>query len=313
MFILGIFIFIILQAFFVASEISFISCDLVKLNYYKNEGYKNAQKVYNLLLQPERFLATTLIGVNLSLVAASCILTFFLIKLNVHESSLWVTIFFTPVVVVFSELIPKNIGRYFREDFCFLSVDVVVFFERMFLPIINVIEIVNKFLIKIFVGKVRKRSLFVAKEEIKLLIKEAEETGGIDKSEREAIDKVFDFTKTKIKDIAVRLDRVIGPDYNDSREKILEFTRKTRFTRYPVFKESKIIGYITIYDLFYNKGNWQNFIRPITNIDAHESLYSVFKNLKSKRKNIALVLDNGKPFGIVTLQDLMQAIMTSII
>ncbi|MCM8786665.1 MAG: CNNM domain-containing protein [Candidatus Omnitrophica bacterium] len=313
MFALGIFIFILLQAFFVASEISFISCDLVKLHYYKNEGHKKAEKVYKLLLQPERFLATTLIGINLSLVASSCLLTFFLIKLNIPESSLFATIFFTPIVVIFSELVPKNIGRYFREDFCFLVVDIITFFEKMFLPIINIIEIVSKFLIKIFVGKVRKRSLFVTKEEIKFLIKEVEETGGIDKKEREAIDKVFDFTKTKIKDITVRLDKIIGPQYNDSHDKILEFTKKTRFTRYPVFKDSKIIGYITVYDLFYNKGDWQNFIRPIIKIDAQENLYQVFKNLKSKKENIALVVENNRPFGIVTLQDLTKAIVNSII
>ena len=307
-------LFVVLHGIFAASEISFISSRLHNLRYRANKGDKNAKKVYELLLKPERFLATTLVGTNISLVLSSSLLTFFLIRIGVKDSNIWMTVVFTPFIVIFAELIPKNIGRFLREDFSCNVVKIIDFSEKIFLPIVGSIDIINKYLVKFFIRKPKKRSLFVTKDEIRLLIKQIEKDGGIDRGEKEAIDEVFGFKSDKIRDIFVQRKNISAFDYTDSRETILKGLNKRKFTRYPIFKNRRIVGYINIYDLFYNpKENWQSFIRPIAKVGFNQNIQEVFTRLKNDKENLAMVIKGNKEYGIVTIQDIIGEILTVIV
>ncbi|MCK4519599.1 MAG: DUF21 domain-containing protein [Candidatus Omnitrophica bacterium] len=323
LYLFGCLIFVILQGFFAASEISFISSSALKLRHRQNKGDEKAKKVYEFILNPERLLIVTLVGTNISVVLSSSFLTFFLINQGVKASSLWITFVFTPIVVIFAELIPKNIGRFFGEGFSCQVVDLISFFEKLFLPIVKSIGTVSKFLVKIFAKKAKLRSFFVTKEEIKFLVKEREKEGGIDKGEKEAIEEVFDFRSDRIKDVCVRAGKIVGFDYTDSYKTLLGIVKKYRFTRYPVFKNKEIIGYVNIYDLFYEETlqlssdpaacDWQQFIRPIAKVGVNQKLHQTFTRLKSQKESIALVLKGKKPYGIITIQDITREITTSII
>jgi CBS domain containing-hemolysin-like protein len=310
----GCLFFIILQGFFAAMEISVISSSPLKLRHRQVKGDRKAAKVYQLYLQPERFLATTLVGINLSLILSSSFLTFLLIHMGVHKSNVWTMIFFTPLVVIFGELVPKNIGRYFKEDFNCSLISIFTFFEKLLSPVVNNIESVSKFLVSVFIGKVRKRSLFVTKEEITYLVKEAEREGKIDRGEKKAIEGVLEFRDKRVKDVCMRLNKLVTLDYLDSQANVLEKVKKGLFTRYPVFKDKEIIGYVNIYDVFYNHDNsWLSLIRPIAMMDANQNLYDALIALKAKKENIALVLEGKKAYGMITLQDLVREIINSVI
>lgn len=313
-YLLGCIGFMILQGFFAAAEISFISSRLLQLRFLHNRGDKKAGKVYRLILSPEKLLITTLTGTNLSVVMSSSLITLFLIDLGVKESNFWTTLFFTPLVVIFAELIPKNIGRSLKEDFSCKAVDLIILFEKFFTPIVKSVELVSKFLVKIFIGKVRHRSLFVTKEEIRSMIKEMEQQGGIDKGEKEAIEGVFELKINKIKELSVRLRSVVSIDYAETAAKIMEKVKQKELTRYPVFRNREITGYINIYDLFYNpQEDWRSFIRPIIRVEFDQKLYEVFTSLKAKRESIALVCKGQRPWGIITLQDIIRETITSIV
>jgi len=322
LYLLGCLVFIVLQGFFAASEISFISSSALKLRHRLNKGDKKAKRAYEFILNPERFLIIALVGTNISVVLSSSLLTFFLINQGLKASNLWITFIFTPVVVIFAELIPKNIGRFFKEDFSCQAAGVISFFEKLFLPLVKIIEAASKFVVRIFAGKAKRRSFFVTKEEIKFLVKEIEREGGIDKGEKEAIEEVFEFRSDRIKDVCVRAEKIIAFDYADSYETLLAIVKKYRFTRYPVFsgKDKKITGYVNIYDLFYERGlpgaggvNWQQFIRPIAQVGFNQKLHQIFTRLKSQKENIALVLKGKKIYGMITIQDITREIIASII
>lgn len=305
---------LILQAFFCASEISYISTQTLRLQYQKDKGNLRAKRVYHLMSSPERFLATILIGTNLAIVLSSSFFTFFLMHLGVRESHWLTTIILTPIIVIVAELIPKNIGRFYREDFSYLVVGIVELFQRMFAPLVWMTEQISKFIIRLFLGKVRIRSGFVAKEEIKALIKEIEKEGGIDQGEKQAIEEVFALRHDKIKDVCVLLKDVVGIDYTDSYLKIIELANNNRLTRYPVFRNREIIGYLNIFDIFYaDKKDWHEFIRTIPKVGINQKIYEVFTRLKQRKDNIALVLKGRKVYGVITLEDLIREILTSIV
>ncbi|MBU2473678.1 MAG: DUF21 domain-containing protein [Candidatus Omnitrophica bacterium] len=305
---------LILQGFFAASEISLISSRTLVLRHRQNQGDLRAKKVYELLLKPERFLATTLVGTNLSVVISSSLLTFFLIQLGIKSSTLWITFIFTPIVVIFAELIPKNIGRYYREEFSLWACGGISFFEKLFFVLVRSIETLARFLVRIFIKSARYRSPFVTKEEVKSLVKEIEKQGIIDRGEKEAIEEIFEFRIDRIKDVCVDLKKITFFNYDDSYSRLKEIIKTQEFTRYPVLKDKTVVGYVNIYDLFYSpKETWQESIRPIAKIGLNQKLHEIFTVLQAKKEGIALVTKGNKPYGIVTVSDLIREIITSII
>ena len=77
--------------------------------------------------------------------------------------------------------------------------------------------------------------------------------------------------------------------------------------------QQKIIGYLNIFDLFYQEEkDWRQLIRPISIVGASQKLYEVFSLLKNKKENIAVVMKGKKILGIVTLEDIIKEILTSL-
>ncbi len=311
-YVIGCIFFLLLQGFFSGSEIAFISTSIVRLQHRIQKKDKKAQLALKLISNPEKFLATTLIGTNISVVISSSLATLFLIKLGIKNSNVWITFLFTPLVVIFSELVPKNIGNHYREKFSCAVASYIKFFESFFLPLVIAVESVSRFFIKLFIGKRRKHSLFVTREEIKVMFKER---GGLslDKGEKEAIEDIFNFKETKIKDVTTPFKKIVGFDYMDLLPNIFEKASRYRFTRYPIFKNQEIIGYINIFDIFYHNNNWHNSIRPIIRVGESQKLYEVFTRLREKRESIAVVMRGKKVLGIVTIEDIIREIITSII
>ncbi|MDD4294537.1 MAG: CNNM domain-containing protein [Candidatus Omnitrophica bacterium] len=313
-YLLGCLFFIITHAFFAASEISYVSSNIIRLRHKEKRGDKNAALAYKLLSRPERFLATTLVGTNISVVISTAFLTFIIMKLKISNESLVTTLIFTPFVVIFGELIPKNFGRFYKERFSCYTAKISKFFEILFLPVVIFIECLTKFIVKTFMGKAKFRSPFVTKEEIKSLVREIAKDGGIDRGETEAIEEVFEFKQDRVKDIAAPLKKVVGIDYTDSSQRIMIALREGGFTRYPVFKNKEIVGYINIYDVFYHETlQWQDLVRPITKVGINQKAQEIFTLLKKKKESMALVFKGKKAFGIVTIQDLMREITESIV
>lgn len=306
-------VFIFLQALFSASEIAFISTNLLKLKHRTHRGDKKAQVAFELISNPEKFLATTLVGTNFSVIVSSSLATLLLIHLDINNSNLWIMFIFTPLIVIFAELVPKNIARFYKERFSCAVAMLIKFFERVFTPAVIVIEKMSRFLVKLLVGKARRRSLFVTKEEIKSMLKEIEHQGVLDRGEKEAIEEIFDFRQTIINNVLTPVKDIVGLDYTDTQSIVLEKTKRFGFTRYPVFRNKQIIGYINMFDLFYNTADWLTLIRPITRIGEDDKLYDVFTHLRENKENIAVVIKGRKTLGIVTLDDLMKEIVTSIV
>lgn len=306
-------LFILLLAFFSGIEIAFISSSHLKLRHEKEKNPR-AELVYQLLSKPERFLAATLVGGNICVVISSSLATYFLISIGIPNSHLWVTALFTPLIVIFAELVPKNIGRYYKETFAIRAVNIFKIFEVILNPLVRGIEKLSTFLIKVLLGEEKKKPYFMTREGIKALVAEVEKEGILEKGEKEAIEEIFDFRDTKIKDVCIPFGKIVSIDYSASLEEIMNTAKIYGFTRYPVFRNKQILGYINVFDLFYTQTEtWQSLVRPITYVGASQKLYEIFTLLKNKKENIAVVMKGKKILGMVTLHDLIKEILHSII
>ena len=101
---------IICSAFFSGAETAIVSCNRIRIRHLAQGLDRNAQVAEGLLAKPERVLATTLIGNNISIVLGVVMAATYAGELLRNYEGLGgvvATLVMTPVILIFSEAIPK--------------------------------------------------------------------------------------------------------------------------------------------------------------------------------------------------------------
>ena len=132
---------ILLNAFFAASEIAFISLNDAKIEKQAKEGNKTAKKIRDMLVNPSKFLATIQIGITLAgfLSSAFASETFasnlapLLNELVPQvDIAVWnniaivvITIILSFFTLIFGELVPKRLAMKNYEKIAFATIGVI--------------------------------------------------------------------------------------------------------------------------------------------------------------------------------------------
>ena len=107
---------------------------------------------------------------------------------------------------------------------------------------------------------------------------------------------------------------VISLDIDDSNETLRKKVRKTKYTRFPVTKNGEIIGVLNIKDLIVNETNheFKKNIRKVTRIKSTTILDDAFMLLNEAYEPIAIVEEDKKYIGIITMEDILEHIIGDI-
>lgn len=314
------------EAFFSGAETAFVSVNFLKLMNLIEKKDKHAMTVHNLLKKPDRLLATTLIGTNLSVVVSSACATALFAQFSPAYSAILAIVVITPISFIFCQLLPKTIFRYKANRIVLYVAEPLRISEKIFLPLVNFFTFFANSVAKVVNPHGLKRNPFLTKDEIKSLIKDISREGILEAHEKDAIDKIFDMTLTKAEDIMVPLKSVASINVLEGLESIKDKCRFSRFTRFPVFQDKTLIGAVNIYDIFYStqqdleKGaaaqspgaGWQAFIRPILHVHNDESLDKVFSRMQPGKEMMVAVFRGEELVGILTMEDLMEHITSKL-
>lgn len=328
-------ILIALNAFFAATEIAFISLNEVKIELKAKEGNKKAKKIYNMIKDPSKFLATIQIGITLAGFLSSAfasdtfaeILAPKLYKLMpIISLARWeeisiiiITIILSYFTLVFGELVPKRIAMKYAEKLSFISVGIIKTISVFTLPFVKLLTFSTNIICKIF-GITGEEEENISEEEIKMMVDAGEENGTIEKNEKEMINNIFEFNDRIISEIMIPRTQVYALEMELTvQETIKLLNENTTYSRIPVYDENidNIRGIIHVKDLLLSQKNENVKLKDIAReaIYVLESIYidDVFKELKLNKKQIAVVVDEyGGTAGIVTMEDILEEIVGEI-
>ena len=139
------------EGFFSGSEIAIISVDKIKLRHLVSLGSKGAKQAQKMLQQPERFLGTTLVGTNISVVLGSVLLTTMLSKLPQFSErvELYVALFLTPIVLLFGEIIPKSVFQRHANGLVPIIAPPLNIAFKLFYPVVFLVSKVTNTLLRL--------------------------------------------------------------------------------------------------------------------------------------------------------------------
>lgn len=326
-------ILIALNAIFAAAEIAVISVKDAKLAALAAKGNKKAIRLAKLTSAPARFLSTiqvtiTLAGFMGSAFAAdsfSDLLVKWIVSLgvNINEATLnsiavvVITIILSYFTLVFGELVPKRVAMKKAESFALGISGLISFISKIFAPIVWLLTISTNGMLRLFGIDPNENEESVSEEEIRMMVDVGSEKGTIDEDESELIKNVFEFDDLVADEIATHRTDISLLWMDESIEQWEKTIHLSRHTKFPVCDESvdNIIGVLNAKDFFRiknkNKDNiMKHAVRPAYFVPESVKADVLFRNMKQKREDFAIVLDEyGGMNGIVTMTDIIECIV----
>ncbi|MDR1753539.1 MAG: hemolysin family protein [Eubacterium sp.] len=162
----------------------------------------------------------------------------------------------------------------------------------------------------------------VTEDDILTMVDAGNESGLFEESSVEMINNVFEFSDLEAGDVMTHRINIVGLDIGASIDDVIYLALDEGFSRIPIYEKTvdKILGIIIVKDLLCLIGNddyksftIKDFLRETAYIPESCSCIDTFKYLTGRKSGIAVVVDEyGGTAGIVTLEDLIEAIMGNI-
>lgn len=332
------FVLILVNAFFAMSEIAIISLNDNLIDKMADEGHKKAKMIKKLTDNPSNFLSTIQIGVTLAgfLTSASASTTFaVMITEKVMEIApdlpegivngvavVLVTVIMSYFSLVLGELAPKRMAMQKPEPIAYAVAPILLFVKKVCKPFVKILSLSTNAVVRIFGFDPNADEEVVTEEEIRLMVDVGEEKGVIENLQKEMINNIFEFDDIDVRDIMTHRTDMIAVEDTDSIEEVVTLSIEHGYSRIPVYHEDQdnIIGVVYIKDLLKyiseplpEKDGPSDIMREAYYVPSSKNCGELFSEMTEKRVQMAVVVDEyGGTAGIVTMEDLVEAIMGNI-
>ncbi len=327
-------ILILINAFFAATEIAFISLNDAKIEKQAKEGNKKAKQIKKMLREPSKFLATIQIGITLAGFLSSAFaadafaddlapMLQNLIPLGLtawrNISIILITIILSYFSLIFGELVPKRLAMRNSEKIAFGTIGIIRTISIITAPFVKLLTASTNGVSKLF-GISGTDEETVTEEEIRMMVDVGEEKGSIKEEERELINNVFEFNDKVVSEIMIHRKDIYAIDINSDIDNILKELDEYKYSRIPVYEENidNIVGMLFIKDLLANvnkkeKVKIAKIIREPYFVSDNKPIDELFRDLQKNKHQLAIVLDEyGGTAGLVTMEDIIEELVGNI-
>ena len=309
-------ILVLLSAFFSSAETSLTTVNRVRLKTLAEEGNRRAKTALEVLDKYGKMLSAILIGNNIVNLSASALAT--TLAIHIHFTVGIATAILTVVILIFGEIVPKNMAMINSEKMALLYASMISGLMKLLTPLIFVIDSLAKGIMKLFRVDADKKTA-MTENELRTYVEVGHEDGVIESEEREMIYNVFDFGDAVAKDVMIPRIDMVTVDKEATYEEVMEVFKDCMYTRIPVFEEDKdnIIGLINIKDfiLVGDKAKFRisDILRQAYYTYEFKKTADLLVEMRQKCFNVAFVLNEyGGTAGMITLEDLLEEIVGEI-
>ena len=282
-------------------------------------GNKDALILTKVIEDPGKMLSTVLVGNNIVNLSASSMMTTLTMELFGSKAVGIATGILTLLILVFGEIIPKNVSNLYSETTALKYARIISFLMFVLTPVIYLVNQIALGLLLLLGMDPNKKKEAITEDELRTIVEVSHEEGVIESEERKMINNVFDFGDSVAKDVMVpRIDMVMV-DVDSSFEELLDVFREERFTRIPVYEEStdNVIGIINMKDLLLADKSLQfsirDFLREPMYTYEYKKTAELMMEMRGTLSNMVIVLDEyGATAGLITLEDMLEEIVGEI-
>ncbi len=322
--IISLIILLSLSALFSGSETALTAIGEWKIRELRDAGRDPSGAFALLQKDRTRFITTLLIGNNLVNIAATALVTQMAIgisrNLGFSESLAvgYATGVMTLLVLIFGEITPKSIAVHHAVAFSKSIIRPVYALSIILYPIGLFFTWVTANILRLFRLEPSDNPLFT-ENELRLMLRNAEESGVIEAQEEEMIKGIIDLEETVVREVMTPRVDMIAINEDANLLELLGLNKEQHYSRLPVYEEKvdNIKGIVYTRDLLdylHHPGDLVNTkVRELMTqpqyVPETVSILALLKDMRTNKNHMAIVVDEfGGTSGLVTLEDIIEEI-----
>lgn len=309
---------LVASAFMSSSEVAFFSLRPSELDEIRKGEHPSDASLYGLLSDPERLLATILIGNNLVNIAIVILMGYgfgliFDFSSSILLGFVFQTVILTLLLLLFGEIIPKVYAQANPLSFSRFSAPYMRLIDKMAGPLSRLLVNSTKLITK----RMQRKRYDISMDDLS----HAVDLLGDKKPEEKAMfEEIISFYSKTASEIMVPRIDMLDIDINWDFERMLKYALECGYSRIPVYEtsEDNIRGVIYIKDLIPHKDKpadfqWSGLIRPAYFVPENKPLDDLLEELRTNKIHMAIVVDEyGGTSGLVTMEDILEEIVGDI-
>ena len=319
--ILGILVCLCLSAFCSSAEMSYSSCNVVRLENLRDDGSARAAAAVKITEKFDDALSAILIGNNLANIAASSLASVLVILLLGSDKYAWAaTVVLTLLVIIFGETIPKITAKKAANTLALRYAYAVRGMTVVLKPLVWLVVSLTHLLTG---GKAPEEEIDgeEAVEELQSIIETAEDEEVLDEDQSELLQAAIDFSEISAMEVMTARVDVYAIDIEDDWDEIVAAVESSPFSRLPVYEGSvdNIIGvlYLNHFLKALTEKGERTEIRKLLMQPCYVyktmKLPAVLSLLRKAKQHLAVVTDEyGGTLGVVSMEDVLEQIVGDI-
>ena len=314
---------VLLSAFFSGMEIAYISSNKLKLELDKQSNSFVSFLLKKVLHSPSTFIATMLVGNNISLVVYGIAMAEILEpKIELYTQSPFLvlliqTLVSTLIILVTAEFLPKAFFRLNPNRFLKILVLPLSFFYYLLFPIVKITLFLSKKGLRLFGLVLVEDSPVFGKvdleEYLKLHTNEAEYKN-LD-VEVQILQNALDFSNVKVRECMLPRTEIVAIEVSKPIEELLQIFIDTKLSKVLIYRENidQIIGYAHSNEMFKSPKNIKSILIPIPYVPESMMANDMLELFIKERKGVSVVVDEfGGTSGMLTIEDVVEEILGEI-
>ena len=317
---------ILMIAFFAGTEIAFVSANKLNLELKKKQGTFAGRILARFTQNPEEFIGTSLVGVNVMLVIYGLFMTelndrwmhLVFPGANQYVRLLLDTLIATIIILIFAEFLPKAIFRSKAEQVLTIFALPMMLMYYLLFPLARFFVAISEFILKyLFNVRIKEHNNVFNRVDLEHFVKQS--LHGHESESNEVNTELFEnalyLVNVKIRKCMIPRNEIIAVEVNTPIADVCKRFIDTKLSKIIVYEGAidNIIGYLHHLDLNRRPKTIREVLHNITACPEAMSAVDLMNRFTRERKSIAWVIDEfGGTAGIVTMEDVLEEIFGEI-
>lgn len=311
---------LLLEGFFSGSEIALVNADKLRLRARAGKGHRGSRLALRLFRRPEVLLTTTLVGTNIAVVTLTTLGTLLMIQRFGEPGELYAFLLFTPLLLVFGEIVPKSVYQQQADQLAPIVVYPLRAFTWVLYPIVLAFSLVARAAARLARGPRSESSLFITRQQMGTLVDMADRGAKVDLFDRQRIERAMRFANTTVGEAMVPLAEITALNHLRSTRDAVELVRQSGFNRLPIYQGNigNLTGIVTltVWDLMDEALTARplgDLVRPGLYVSPLQRIDELLPLLRERDDHMALVVDEfGSAVGMITMEDILEEVVGEI-
>lgn len=322
-------LFVLLNGFFVLAEFALVKVRATRIEELARQGNRRAVVAREMVIHLDSYLTSTQLGITVASLGLGWIgkpAFAGLIQTVVDLPGWWAPavshsisvavafLIITFLHILIGELAPKSLAIRRAEKSTLGIAYPMLWAYRLFYPPMVVLNGASNLILKLFGLEAGHPEVAHTEQELRMLLSTAETTSGFSLNRLLMLENIFDLGHQTVKDAMIPWSNVKYLYRTASRSEVLCLLAEYRFSRWPVLDPGtqQPTGYLLMKDMIVQMNedaDWMRLIRPLRTVGPHDNLEMIMQQLQKDGANMAVVMDGGRPVGLITLEDILEEIV----